>query len=328
MREAKIPLQIDLEEALTLARYYLDRIAPTSGNPKFIAGISGGVDSALLATLVVRLYGSGALRGYHLYDRDSAPYLTRAAIALAEQLGIELIRFSIEPHMQMQGIYRSIHMRITDRYAALNRILYQIYRFLAGETPFMTSLRIGSDTLSSSDRRYRLYKSMCAVPEQTFNARHIYRRQILERESSLYNAVVLGAANRSEWNLGWFVKGGVDDVPYQPLIGLYKTQVKQLGVGLGLSDALIAQTPTPDMRKGITDEFAIGIPYENVDLILDYMEGGLTFDDLQGKGIRSASISRVRAMQQFSFWKRGEERREFPIDGGPTGGLRIDLKIE
>jgi len=71
----------------------------------------------------------------------------------------------------------------------------------------------------------------------------------------------LGTANRSEYLVGWFVKDGIDDLPFSPLIGLYKTQVRQLSEFLGLPFKIRNRLASPDMVKGITDEFALGISY-------------------------------------------------------------------
>jgi NAD+ synthase len=86
----------------------------------------------------------------------------------------------------------------------------------------------------------------------------------LESKARAQNWLLLGAANRSEWETGWFVKDGVDDLPYQPLMGLYKTQVRQLGRYLGVPGEIQQQVPSPDMMRGISDEYALGMSYSTI----------------------------------------------------------------
>ena len=87
-------------------------------------------------------------------------------------------------------------------------------------------------------------------------------------------ACIIGAANRSEGMTGWFVPGGADDMPFQPLMGLYKTQVRQLARHLEVPVEIIRQAPSPDMMRGVTDEVALGIAYEKLDIVLDGIDRG------------------------------------------------------
>ena len=77
----------------------------------------------------------------------------------------------------------------------------------------------------------------------------------MERLAKERNLSLIGAANLSECEVGWFVKDGIDDLPVQPMAGLYKTQVRQLAKTLDLPEPVRTQLPSPDMAKGVTDEF-------------------------------------------------------------------------
>ncbi len=159
--------------------------------------------------------------------------------------------------------------------------------------------------------------------EAGFNARHIYRREMLEKRAQDQNWLLLGAANRSECLVGWFVKDGIDDLPFSPLMGLYKTQIRQLAAYLGIPSEVQKQVPSPDMMKGIGDEFAMGVTYSNIDIILDGMDRALSDDEIIASGVTRREIYLVREMNRLSVWKRESEHDKPPGDGGVRGGFRV-----
>ena len=96
---------------------------------------------------------------------------------------------------------------------------------------------------------------------------------MLYRYGEVENRLVVGAANKSEYQIGYFVKHGCDDATdIMPLLNLYKTQVRALARYLEIPSRIIEKPPSPDILPGITDEEAIGISYEKLDLILLALE--------------------------------------------------------
>ena len=97
----------------------------------------------------------------------------------------------------------------------------------------------------------------------------------------LENKLVVGAANKSEYKIGFFVKHGCDDaVDIMPLLNLYKTQVRELARYLKIPSRIIKKPPSPDIIPGICDEEAIKISYEKMDLILLALEKGWEINDI------------------------------------------------
>jgi len=214
-------------------------------------------------------------------------------------------------------------MRITRLSPFINRFIYRLYHVIAGETPFVASLRAGEGEVGDRTPRSSVLKIVNQYAEEVFNARHRYRREVLESKARARNWLLLGAANRSEWEIGWFVKDGVDDLPYQPLIGLYKTQVRQLGRYLGVPSEIQQQAPSPDMMRGIGDEYALGMSYSTIDMGLDYLDGGLSRRVVRAAGVTEQELRRVREMKDLSSWKRRRMTEPLPVDGGRSGGLRL-----
>jgi NAD+ synthase len=291
-----------------------------------LLGLSGGIDSAVLATIAVGALGAPCVRAAYLYDQHSAPGLRKNARMVAAWLGLELEETSIEPPMRQAGVYSSYAMRLTSFAAVLNRLLHEAYRVAVGEPPFVSSLRLGGAETTVDNTRDRGFLTVIRQLEAAFNARHIYRRQALETEAAARNCLLLGAANRTEWLTGWFVRGGVDDLPNQPLRGLYKTQVRQLAAFLKLPAEVLSAIPSPDMMRGITDELALGMAYSNIDLALDFLEDGLTAQEAFEAGVTQEQIRRVQEMKRLSAWKRSSSQLPPPVDGGPLGGSRLSRK--
>jgi len=92
----------------------------------------------------------------------------------------------------------------------------------------------------------------------------------------------VGAANKSEYKIGYFVKHGCDDATdIMPLLNLYKTQVRELARYLNIPARIIEKPPSPDVIPGLTDdEEVIRISYEKMDLILLALEKGWIVSDI------------------------------------------------
>jgi NAD+ synthase len=118
----------------------------------------------------------------------------------------------------------------------------------------------------------------------------------------LENRLVVGAANKSEYEIGYFVKHGCDDATdIMPLIHLYKTQVRDLARYLNIPSKIIEKPPSPDILPGIVDEEAIGIPYEKLDLILLALEKRWEIGEMtKVLGIEEKEIIYVKNLMQKS----------------------------
>jgi NAD+ synthase len=114
--------------------------------------------------------------------------------------------------------------------------------------------------------------------------------------------LVAGAANKSEYQIGYFVKHGCDDATdIMPLLNLYKTQVRELARYLDIPSRIIEKPPSPDILPGIIDEEAIGIPYEKLDLILLALDKGWEIVEIaQALEIEEKEVRDVKNLIQKS----------------------------
>ncbi|MEW6096829.1 MAG: NAD+ synthase [bacterium] len=82
------------------------------------------------------------------------------------------------------------------------------------------------------------------------------------------NYLVAGTGNKSEIMVGYFTKYGDGGVDILPLGGLLKTQVRQLARELDIPKEILSRVPTAGLWHNQTDEWELGITYEDLDKVL------------------------------------------------------------
>ena len=250
MPTADTLLKIDEERAVRAIGTYLRSLLHQHSVSGVLIGLSGGIDSAVLATLAIRSLGKDSVRVAYLYDRDSDKGLAVSARLVADWLGLDLETQNIEPALRKRRVYAPWVVRITGLSPFINRFLISVYRLMRDIVLVMCASTAGRRKALGERLQRLLQRLISKYIESGFRARHIYRREVLQKEALSRNLLLLSAANRSEYMLGWFSRGGIDDLPIQPLMGLYKTQVRQLARYLEVPASVRNQPPSPDMMKG------------------------------------------------------------------------------
>ena len=87
-------------------------------------------------------------------------------------------------------------------------------------------------------------------------------------QSEAFKGLVVGTGNKTEILLGYTTLYGDSACALNPIGDLYKTQVRQLAVALGIPEPIIAKPPSADLWAGQTDEGELGFTYEEVDKLL------------------------------------------------------------
>ena len=137
------------------------------------------------------------------------------------------------------------------------------------------------------------------------NAMARVRMVILYDQSVVYDALVLGTGNKTEYWLGYTTLWGDMACAINPLGDLYKTQVRQLARSLGVPESIIGKPPTADLWDGQTDEKELGFAYADVDRLLYYMrDKGYDTQKLLELGFSDDFIERVRRRIRATEFKR------------------------
>jgi NAD+ synthase len=283
-------LTLSIEECIKKSSEKLEREG-------VILGLSGGVDSALVARLCVRAVGPGKVLAIIMPEKDSEQRHTSDARHVARDLGIEARVIDITPYLKKFGAYKLSPFRgiplPRGMRGALTRKAYRYYEKKTGETPFSASI---------AGFRDRAFGSYLRKGNAFYRIKHRVRMLLLYLHAELENRLVVGAANKTEYLTGFFVKHGCDDAAdIMPILGLYKTQVRELAEYLDVPLEIRRKPPSPDIIVGITDEQAIGIPYKNLDLILAAIERGWETGEIaRALDIQEKMVSYVEGLTEKS----------------------------
>lgn len=85
------------------------------------------------------------------------------------------------------------------------------------------------------------------------------------------DALVVGTENKSEHHLGYFTRFGDEASDVEPLLTLYKTQVRQLAKELNLPGIFLEKAPSAGLWQNQSDEQEFGFSYELADRVLTYL---------------------------------------------------------
>jgi len=288
-------LQIDPEQVSQKLEDFIQTSVGNFNRDGAIIGLSGGLDSSVVLALSVAALGPSKVVGLIMPERDSSRQSERDARRLADGLGVRVERVELTPILEEMGIYR----HIPRRFFASKKIAgpavkagYKLYTALTGERPFLSGLE---GTNFGPIRRGNAYYRM----------KHRLRMVILHSYAEHENLLVVGTVNRTEFAIGFFVKYGDSAADIMPLQSLYKTQVKQLARFLPIPKKIINKAPSPDLIPGITDEFALGITYEKLDLILWGLERNIETKEITKMGIKPETIEFVKELIRRSEHMRG-----------------------
>lgn len=268
-----------------------------------ILGMSGGIDSAVVASLAVRALGPQKVHALLLPERDSNPASKTDAMLEIERLGISHREVEMAPMLKPLGVYELLPLRILGTRgikAAVVRSQHSLQAKALGEMPFRAGL-LGTRELGEK-------KAIIEAGNAYARVKHRMRMLTLYYHSDMNNLLVLGTTNKSESMSGFVVKWGDNVADIEAILPLYKTQVRQLARHLGVSERIISKPPTPDLIPGIDDEMALGMEYRLLDEILWGMERGWSEERIAAAS--EANLEQVRHVREM--WSRSAHLRSMP----------------
>jgi NAD+ synthase (glutamine-hydrolysing) len=263
------------DEASALAALALGTrdYARRCGFSRALLGLSGGIDSALVACLAARALGPRNVLGVAMPSRYSSPGSLSDAEALARNLGIDFTVVSIEP---MFAAYLATLAPALDAFAA----------------PAAPEAATAAADLTAQNLQARV------------------RGAILMALSNRQDRLLLSTGNKSEIATGYCtlygdMAGGlavISDVP--------KTLVYRLARAVNVERAVIPEAtltkpPSAELRPDQTDQDSLP-PYDLLDAILNaHLVRGLDLPALVAQGF-DAAVARdvVRRVQQSEYKRR------------------------
>lgn len=237
-----------------------------------VVGLSGGVDSALAAAVCVRAIGKEKVLCLILPERESDPISAQFATKHARKMGVRTITEDITPALEGFGVYRrrdEVIKKIFPEYTSQYKSKITLPGNLLGRDAFnIFSLKI--EDSQGNVKSARLDNSGMQTIVAATSIKQRARMVSLYFHAEANNYLVCGTTNRSEDVQGFFVKYGDGGVDIEPLAYLYKMQIYQLAVHLGVIQEIIDRTPTPDTYSSMQsdEEFYFRMPYATLDLLL------------------------------------------------------------
>ena len=251
-----------------------------------VIGVSGGIDSAVIAALAVDALGPERVFGLILPEKESSPSSRELGIDLCNALKIRYEEVPITPMLESFNIYNKKEALIRELFPHYDPA---IHTTSLSRPPIITTEKvlnipslillknreaISTKRLSASQFLYVL--SLQNVKQRT--------RMIVEyMYAEKMNYAVCGTTNKTELLTGFFVKYGDGGVDLEPIANCYKLQVYKLAELLHIDTRIISRAPSPDTWSHFTsdEEVSLRIPYDILDQLLYAEENHLPKEIVQ-----------------------------------------------
>jgi len=123
------------------------------------------------------------------------------------------------------------------------------------------------------------------------------------------NRLVCGSSDKSETMMGYFTKWGDAASDISPIMDLYKTQVRQLALHVGVPAQIVAKPSSPRLWPDQLAEEELGVKYETLDLILFGLEHFMTSKEIAEQ--LKLPIKLVNDVK--GRWLATEHKRRLPL---------------
>lgn len=245
------PLRIDEALVRKMLVSFLRNETRKTGMTRVVLGVSGGIDSAVVAALAAESLGPKNVLGLFTPYRTTAQRSRADAQSIASTFGIALEEVPITT--QVDGYFASL--------------------------PDAHRVRLGNKMARE--------------------------RKSIEYDRSWPDGLVLGTSNKTELLLGYGTQFGDLACALNPVGDLYKTQLRELALHVGVPGPIIAKAPSADLWEGQTDEGELGFSYEDADVILYHMvDRRARPAELVAAGFDAALIGRIRERIRRNHFKR------------------------
>lgn len=263
-----------------------------------VVGMSGGIDSSVVAALCCRALGAQYVTGIALPEKESNPESRELAVLLAQKLGIELLEEDLTNGLEGMGAYKR-------RDEAVKRVIPEYepgcdFKIVLQSNPLVSkSFHVFYGHVV--DRQGCVHEKRLPLQEYlqivaASNMKQRMRMSMLYYHAELRNYAVVGTANRNEHDLGFFVKYGDGGADFMPICHILKSRVFQLARELGIPQDIINRTPSTDTYPAPVsqEEFFFRLPFATLDAIWEAAGEGLAADVIaQQLNLQPEQVQRV-----------------------------------
>ena len=272
-----------------------------------VIGLSGGIDSAVVAELCVRSLGEKNVLGLLLPEKESHPVSSEFGRKQAEKLGLKTITVDITQYLDSCNVYQRKEA-VVKKYFPEYDASYKFHITLPQN--LLEKDRYNYHSITIEDRDGVRQTKRISGPDwlQISACQNIKQRT---RMVQLYyyadtnHYIVAGTTNKTEVMQGFFVKYGDGGVDIEPIAHLYKMQVYQLAKELRVLPDIIDRPPSADTYSlPVTDkEFYFCMDYELLDPLLYSYVNHVPYDQISIiLGLKQEQI--IRAFRDFKAKER------------------------
>ncbi|HSE81721.1 MAG TPA: NAD(+) synthase [Gaiellaceae bacterium] len=243
-----------------------------------VVGLSGGVDSSLVAFLCARAFGPERVLGVLMPEGESAPDTLDLSNVAAEASGVETALEDVTGLLEAAGCYER-------RDAAIRTVLPEygegwkakiVLPSLLGGSRY-SLFTVVAESPEGERREARLTATAYREVVAATNFKQRVRKMLEYYHADRLDYAVVGTPNRLEYDQGFFVKNGDGSADVKPIAHLYKTQVYQLAEEVGVPAVIRERPPTTDTYalEQSQEEFYFSVPFDKLDLCLYAKNHGL-----------------------------------------------------
>lgn len=262
-----------------------------------VVGISGGVDSSVVAALCARAFGPDKVLGLFMPERHSSDDALTLGRTLTEHLGIQACVEDIGSALESLGCYeRQIEAirSVVPEYGEGWKCKLVLPSILEGDRLNITRLTVQDPSGNVDTVRLNLSAYLQIVAATNYKQR--VRKMTEYYHADRLNYAVSGTPNRLEYDQGFFVKQGDGSADFKPIAHLYKSQVYQLAGYLDVPDEIRRRPPTTDTfsMPQTQEEFYFALPYDRMDLCLYALNNAVPAEEAAPVvGLSVAQVGRV-----------------------------------
>ncbi|MBL9017806.1 MAG: NAD(+) synthase [Myxococcales bacterium] len=262
-----------------------------------VLGISGGIDSSVVAALCARAFGKERVLGLFMNEGETAGDTARLARVITDHLGIATANEDISPILVAAGCYarRDAAIRsVVPRYGDDWKCKLVLPSVLDGDRYRIFSIVVRAPDGEQLSARLTPAAYLEVVAATNFKQRTRKMLEFFHADRLVY--AVAGTPNRLEYDQGFFVKNGDGAADVKPIAHLYKTQVYELAAALGIPEEIRARPPTTDTYSlpQTQEEFYFSLPYRAMDACLYARDHDVSTGELAAAlGLTAEQIERV-----------------------------------
>jgi NAD+ synthase len=280
-----------------IVAWLVDSVRGTLRRRGLVVGLSGGIDSSVVAALAVRAFGTGGVLGLFMNEGESAGDTGMLSGLLARHLGVPTVEENISGILDAAGCYtrRDDAIReVVPQYRSDWKCKLVLPSVLDSDRYRIYSIVVRSPAGEQITARLTPHAYLAVVAATNFKQRTRKMLEYFHADRLVY--AVAGTPNLLEYDQGFFVKNGDGAADIKPIAHLYKTQVYELAAALGIPDEIRSRPPTTDTYSlpQSQEEFYFSLPYDRMDACLYAHSHQVPTDEVAtALGLTIAQVDRV-----------------------------------